>query len=145
MANEQTWSLRAEMDAITDVAVSVHHAAQSVLGEDHASDVELALVEVLTNIIRHGYGDGPGQIEVCLVRHPDGVQLIVSDRGKSIPPGLLEAAQIDGFSFDIETLEGLPEGGMGLPLIVMLMSDVTYTHADGRNILSMFRRRGSTA
>lgn len=143
METDRVWRIEADYDAVTDVAVAVRHHCEGLMQPQDAGDVELVLVEVLNNLIRHGYRDGKGIIEVSAHFHKNGCRIRVVDWGLPIPDDVLEAARqgASGPDFDPLDLENLPVGGMGLPLVFAVMDSVGYTSEKGRNELSLIRRR----
>lgn len=100
--------------------------------------VELALAEVLTNIVEHGYAGGSTDaIHVHLLDRPGALEIDVWDRGRAIPDGRLEQAGPGTFDFDPTDLAALPEGGMGLALIKQAFQEVSYRSRDGLNLLRL--------
>lgn len=112
------------------------------LGANERDAIELAVTEVLSNIVRHGYGgDAPDKIRVRVLERPAALEIDVWDKGRPIPPGMLEAADATTtFAFDPTDLAALPEGGMGLALIKSAFHDVRYGSRGGVNRLHMVRR-----
>ena len=46
-------------------------------------DMRLAVTEACTNVVRHAYADGePGPVEILIRPDGDGLQVVVSDRGR---------------------------------------------------------------
>jgi serine/threonine-protein kinase RsbW len=128
------------LEPVGPVAEAVRALAEPVLGQEGAGDVELALVEAATNVIRHGYGPQGGPIRVEAEAGALEVVLRVYDWGRAIPGEALAGAGLSRFDFDPEDLDALPTGGMGLSLITAVMDDVGYRSDQGQNVLSM--RRG---
>jgi len=98
--------------------------------------IELCVVEAVTNAIVHAYGRQPGhEVEVDLCLDDRKIELRISDNGSSMrferPPRL---------EYDHQDLSSLPEGGMGLCLIDQAMSDVQYEVAGGRNTLILIKQ-----
>lgn len=138
-----TWIIDAGLDAVGPVAEAVRDLARPVLGEEGAGDVELALTEAVTNVIRHGYGPegGPVRVEARLLG--DVLTLCIFDWGRPIPGEALAGAGARRFDFDPDDLDAVPAGGMGLSLIAMLMDEVSYRCDAGQNMLRLRRgRRG---
>jgi sigma-B regulation protein RsbU (phosphoserine phosphatase) len=101
-----------------------------------AHDLQLALEEVLANVVRHGYGEGtPGEIEVRAQDAGDALRLEVRDRATRYCP-LDEAAPPLERSLDERSA-----GGLGVHLVRQLMDRVDYTYEDGENRLVLERRR----
>ena len=141
MTAERTWILdRSSLEAIGPVSEDVRTFAGHTLGAEGAGDVELALVEAVTNVVRHGYGPEGGPIRIEGSHVPDGLVLRIFDWGRPIPGEALAGAGARRFDFDPDDLEALPAGGMGLSLIAMLMDEVSYRCDAGQNMLRL--RRG---
>lgn len=141
MADERTWVLdRSSLEDIGPISETVRALAAPTLGEEGAGDVELALVEAATNVVRHGYGPdgGPIRIEASSGRH--GILVRISDWGRPIPGDILAQAGLSRFDFDPTDLAELPEGGMGLSLIASVMDEVSYRSDGGQNVLTLLRR-----
>jgi sigma-B regulation protein RsbU (phosphoserine phosphatase) len=106
-------------------------ASQGV-GADAVQDLDLALDEVVANIIDHGYGsEAPGRISLRLLRQDDVVRLEVSDRAPAFNPldsGEPAARSADG------------GGGLGIHLVRKLMDRVEYARENGENRLVLERR-----
>jgi len=90
----------------------------------------LALEEVLSNVIRHGYEDANRhEISVRLRIDAGRVELQVVDDGRAFDP--LSAAEVDVLA----PLEERPVGGLGIHLLRKMASHVRYERANGRNQL----------
>src|SRR5262245_44976784 len=98
--------------------------------------VNLALDEVVTNIIRYAYNDN-GQPHPILVRLAveEGVLAAqVEDDGRAFNPLEAPAPDIDA------TIEERPIGGLGIHLVRSMMDSVEYRRDDGRNVFTMKKR-----
>jgi serine/threonine-protein kinase RsbW len=141
MTAERTWILdRSSLEAIGPVSEDVRALAGRTLGEEGAGDVELALVEAVTNVVRHGYGPQGGPIRIEASQVPEGLVVRIFDWGRPIPGEALAGAGLSRFDFDPDDLDAIPSGGMGLSLITAVMDDVSYRSDDGQNILTLLRR-----
>jgi len=102
------------------------------------SGLDVALDEVLSNIILYGFRDG-AEHQICVdVRiSADNLVLDVRDDGIAFDP--LKAPEPD-LSLD---LDHRPIGGLGLHFIRTVLDDVTYRRVDGWNILTMKKHRVS--
>ena len=113
-------------------------AARHALSDDLLFAITLALDEVVTNIIRHGYPAGEvHDIVLTMSRDAGGVIVQVEDEGRPFNP--LDAPPVD---LDAP-IEGRPIGGLGIHLIRSLMDAVEYRREDGRNVLVMRKAAGS--
>lgn len=93
--------------------------------------VNLALEEVVSNVIAHGYDDAAAhRIGVELRALGDAVEVAVEDDGRPFNP-LTAAAP------DVEvSLDERDVGGLGVLLVRKLMDDVTYERVADRNVLT---------
>lgn len=101
--------------------------------------VNLALDELLTNSLEHGF---PGrlqeaQISVALRSEGDMVVVRYEDNGPEFNP--LEASEQDTEL----TLDERPIGGLGLQLIAATFDAITYERIEDRNVTTLRHRRGS--
>ena len=104
-------------------------------GDTEAYQVQLALVEAVTNVIRHAYASQPGQeVEVTVTLHPQCISFRVVDTGRPLP-----VLNVKNLEFDPHDLAKLPEGGMGLVIIHRVMDQVDYQSGGGANILTMHK------
>lgn len=91
---------------------------------------ELALAEVLTNIVRHACaGAERRSIRLELWLNAPDLWCRVTDDGAPMPDGRLPATRL-------APPESLPEGGFGWPLIRHLTRDLRYRRDAGQNVLS---------
>ena len=96
-------------------------------------DLNLALEEILTNIISYGYTDNreEHEIKVGLSVQPGEVRVDVEDDGQ--PFSLLEAPEPD----TTKPLEERTVGGLGIHLVRQLMDGLDYKRQGDRNLLSI--------
>lgn len=81
--------LRALRSTYGSPRVTAEVAAEGVvLGADLAIPLGLVTNELVTNAFKHAFPGGRGHIEVSLARRGDDVELVVSDDGAGLPPGL---------------------------------------------------------
>jgi len=106
---------------------------QAGVGADAIHDLDLALDEVVANVIQHGYGPGAaGAIELRLALVGDVVRLEVRDRARAHNP--LDAPEPGPASAD-----GV--GGLGVHLVKAVMSRVEYARENGENRLVLERHK----
>ena len=106
------------------------------LGPEAVFSLNLALDEVVTNVIRYAHDDDGRQhpIVVRLALEQDVLTAQVEDDGRAFNP--LEAAAPDiGASIDER-----PIGGLGIHLVRSVMNSVEYRREDGRNVLTMKKK-----
>ena len=94
--------------------------------------LNLAIDEILTNIISYGFSDkNRHEISVSVTAGNAEVLIEIKDDGWQFNP--LEAPPPD---VDM-ALDDRPLGGLGIFLVKKLMDSIEYKHEEGRNILVM--------
>jgi anti-sigma regulatory factor (Ser/Thr protein kinase) len=126
----------AAMAGLAD-AVERFGAAQR-LPTDIVNALQVALDEIVTNAITHGYAPGVrGEIAVRLRRRPDGIVLEIEDDGAPFDP-----LQAPPPNLGLPAAER-PVGGLGIHFVRDLMDEVSYARRDGRNVLKLVKNLGS--
>ena len=101
---------------------------------DALSSVNLALEEVVTNVIAYGFEGGDHTIDVELWLHDGSVHATVIDGGKAYDPLQRKHPDVGA------PLEDRQVGGLGVMLVKRLMDDVTYARTGGKNVLTIRKR-----
>ena len=106
------------------------------LGPEAVYSLNLALDEVVTNVIRYAHDDDGREhpIVVRLALERGVLTAQVEDDGHAFNP--LEAPPPD---LDV-SLDERPIGGLGIFLVRSVMNSVEYRREDGRNVLTMKRK-----
>ncbi|WP_297770502.1 ATP-binding protein [uncultured Roseovarius sp.] len=105
------------------------------LPEQTCGSVELALAEVLNNIVEHAYApDAAGEIRIAIALRPGRLCCLVRDDGAPLP--YLAATDHTLPSRNV-TRDNLPEGGFGWFLIKGLTDRLGYERANGENRLTL--------
>lgn len=135
----------ARLEEVSRVCAEVAALAAERLGEAAAGEIDLGLSEALSNIVRHGYPAGApdAAVQLVCVDAGDCWCLRVFDRGRAIPEERLQPREEDPFDFDPERLDALPEGGMGLALLMASFDRVEYRAGADGNLLVLTKRVGS--
>jgi serine/threonine-protein kinase RsbW len=95
------------------------------------ASLQVALEEVLSNILGHGYADtGSHKIEVCVTADASAVTLEFFDDGIPFDPTQHEAPSADGNV-------GTSPGGLGLLFVRRLMDNLAFERVDNRNHLTI--------
>jgi serine/threonine-protein kinase RsbW len=98
-------------------------------------DLDLALEEVVCNVIRYGHPSGERHtITVSFERSPDELLARVEDSGAAFDPLARSTPDIQ------QPLEDRPVGGLGIYLVRQVMDEVHYQRQDNRNILTLKKR-----
>jgi len=96
--------------------------------------VVLATDEWATNIIRHGYGGGAGEIEVDVERTAAEVVVRVRDHAPPFDPTAVPAPDLT------LPLEERPIGGLGIHLMRETMDDLSYRRLPDGNEVTLVKR-----
>jgi len=120
----------AELPALLDFVDTACAAA----GPDAGFAVRLAVEEVFTNVLAHGYG-GEGPVDVTIDADTTRIRVLVEDEAPPFHPG--DAPPPDLAS---DALEREP-GGLGWHLVRQLMDEVRHAPRDGRgNTCTLVKR-----
>lgn len=109
----------------------IRQLALAVFDEAEACQVELAIIEAVTNSIRHA-DIGDTDILIHFAADDSGVTIELLDEGKPMDPTILESRG-NQVNFNPADIQNLPEGGMGLFIIKHFMNEVSYRFENGRN------------
>ena len=107
-----------------DAFSAVHDLPASATGP-----FQVVLDEMLSNVIRHGYGDLDRPREIEIGFHLEGGVLEVTFVDDSAPFDPVAAADPDTTG----PLEDRPVGGLGIFMVKRLMDVVEYERREGRN------------
>jgi serine/threonine-protein kinase RsbW len=111
-----TFIIRSELASIDDARRwASDHARRAEVDDAAIAEVEVAMTEALSNVIRHSYEERPGE-EVMLSLDIDDAkfELGIRDRGRPFEPERYRAPNLDEPA----------EGGYGVFLIEELMDEV---------------------
>ncbi|MER5775222.1 anti-sigma regulatory factor [Streptomyces sp. NPDC002039] len=123
----------ATVGALGDIAAFVLRlAGRAGLDKRATYRIRLAVDELATNIVMHGYRGGDGRITVRGCSGPDGVRIVIEDTAPAFDPvaGRLPPAT------------GVPPqrrrvGGLGIHLALTSVDAYHYARRDSRNISTL--------
>jgi serine/threonine-protein kinase RsbW len=108
--------------------------------EEILYDVQLAVDEACTNIIKHGYADmDPGSIILDIELEPDKLILSLTDFGHSFEPDTAAIADVDA------SIEERELGGFGLFFIHQSMDEVDYRVTEDGNTMVLTKYLGKAS
>jgi anti-sigma regulatory factor (Ser/Thr protein kinase) len=90
-----------------------------------------SLDEVLSNVVRHGFGERAGTIDITLVRDGDVLSAAVADNAAEFNPLTQPAPDVTA------PLEARQPGGLGIALLRALAADVRYERRGTCNVLTL--------
>lgn len=100
-------------------------------------NTNLAIDELLSNVIKYGYGDATESHEIVieLLRADEALTIILRDDGVAFDP-LADAPPPDLDS----NVDDRPIGGLGVHLVKTLVDEVRYARVDGQNEVTLIQR-----
>ena len=108
------------------------------LPEDLTTPLRLALDELITNVVEHGFDHralGERSLVLRLDATGDGVQATIEDNGVPFDPTGAAAAEPGG------ELDDRPIGGLGLHLVRRSIDGMRYQRDGERNVLTISKLR----
>lgn len=124
------------MQDLPALATALERAcAQAGADADAASAVRLATEEVLTDIFRHGYGDGPGTVAIRIDAAPGQITITLADQAPAFDPASVAAPDLDA-----DWVER-PLGGLGWHLVHRMMDEVRREPGpQGGNVFTLVKK-----
>jgi serine/threonine-protein kinase RsbW len=124
------------LDAIPGVSFELEqYLRSSGFSDEQTLDLQLAVEEVITNTILHGYAGTPGTIGICCRAGPDEVTVEISDDAPAFNP--LQVPEPDTSA----NLDDREIGGLGILLIRKVTDDATYRYENAKNILTLTKKK----
>src|SRR5262245_41011292 len=104
---------------------------QRLVPEGARWKVQLAVEEMVTNAIVHGFKDRPGEIDMEVLLTPASIRVTLMD---AAPP--FDPLQVPPPDTSLSLQERQP-GGLGVQLARSLMDHIEYARVDGKNRVTM--------
>ena len=141
----QALTVPAQLDQLAEMRRYVQAAGkQAGLAEDTSYNLALAVDELATNIILHGYQEHglSGDITLTAISEGDALSVVMEDRGVAFDPGTRPTPSAEELS---KPLEERRIGGLGIYLAMNSVDDYHYQRLGevNRNTLTMKRHRES--
>lgn len=128
--------LPSSLAAVAELHAAVTHFCKlRTIHPDIEFKIDLALEEVFTNIVRHGYDDRrPHEIVIRFKSNRDRVRISIEDDGRRFNPLLAPKVDINA------VLAERRVGGLGIHLVRRLMDQVRYQCRPAGNQLVLIKR-----
>ena len=97
-------------------------------------DVDVAVDELLGNIVQYAYGPDAGIVTVRVHAEEDPTSVVISFLDSGAPFNPLAEERPNTTSLPAKER---PLGGLGLFLVKELMDELTYCYRDGHNVLTV--------
>ncbi|MBN2252118.1 MAG: ATP-binding protein [Kosmotogaceae bacterium] len=127
---EKNYSFRVEpnLGKIDAFSAKLSDIVRKSMGNETGFRVGLIVIEACSNIVKHGELGEEDLISVDLTVGEDRVSITIEDTSKEFNP--LEVDEPD-----LEDIELLQSGGMGVYLIRRFSRGIDYSYENGKNIL----------
>jgi len=126
----------ANVEKIPEISALLGEEMETLgFGSEIILDTQLAVEEAITNIIKHGYKKPGGEIIVSSRISPERIEVQIMDTAPRFNPLSVPEPELDS------TIEDRNIGGLGIFLIRQVMDEVSYRYEDGKNILSLTKKR----
>lgn len=133
---EIAFSIDSRLTHVRLLSGALRGVAQDVgISSESMSQLDLIMVEAVNNVIEHAYQMEAGhEVWVRLVHRSDQSELIVSDRGRTMPENVHKG------NHEIQDPFALPEGGWGLSLIQAMADSFHYVTDEQGNHLHIIKK-----
>lgn len=101
------------------------------LNDKGVFQLQLAVDEVVSNIIIHGYTHQTGPIHLTIWKENDKIYIRIQDRGEPFDPLKADSPDLS------MPLEERSPGGLGIHFLKTITDSVHYQFKDGKNILTL--------
>jgi len=108
--------------------------AELDLSEENGFKIELALVEIVVNVIRYAYPGGGGEITIEIRKDHRRVHIEIRDSGVPFDPCQAPKPDIN------EVITAGRKGGLGIYLTREIMDECRYRREGGQNILTLVKK-----
>jgi serine/threonine-protein kinase RsbW len=127
---------RSELNTVTNLVASL--CAENAITHDVEYDLNLALDEIITNVIRHAFADGhPHQFTVRISVDRSEFVAQVEDDGREFNPVARPTPDLNA------PLAERKVGGLGIHLVRNIMDSFVYERAGGKNLVTLRKKIGS--
>ena len=127
--------LPGDLSSLSPARDYVRAAASAVgLGEKRIYALALAVDEIVTNIVMHGYEEhgAAGDVRLSALQSPAELKIDIEDTAPAFDPGIRKA---DTHADEMDKpLSERPVGGLGIFLAVQSLDRFDYRRESGRNI-----------
>ncbi|MEA2066021.1 MAG: ATP-binding protein [Thermotogota bacterium] len=134
MTNKESYrtTISSTLDAVDDVSAEIYSFIAKRSGNELAFRAGLLVIEICTNIVKYGYEKSPDEkIWVSIDKNNSSYTILIEDESK--PFNLLE----EYHNIDLDKIDKLERGGMGIFLIKSLSKDINYSYSEGKNKLTI--------
>ncbi len=140
-----TLIINSELENVGLVGRTVNKLCSDLFLETEIWNIELGVVEAVTNVIKHSYSKKPnGTVKIMMQFEEEIVQIMIQDSGEPLDTNRVDLTGRNVIDFDPKDKKNLPEGGMGLFLINQSMDHINYLSENGVNTLTLLKKKNKT-
>ncbi|MBI4814269.1 MAG: ATP-binding protein [Methanobacterium sp.] len=134
MGNEFKLNVNSDLENLSSIADFITSSTRELgLSGVGVFQLQLAVDEVASNIILHGYTHQTGPIHLTIWKENDKIMIQIQDRGDPFNP--LETDKPDLQA----PLDERSPGGLGIHFLKTVTDSVHYQFKDGKNILTLIK------
>jgi len=128
-------TVEAKVEQLARIGEFIADAMRAFGLDDRTSfEVQLAVDEACTNIMRSAYSEAGGTIELSCERRNDAVRVMITDHGTPFDPTAVPPPDLD------VDLDDRAVGGLGIYFIRRMVDELAYEYRDGQNVLTLVKR-----
>ncbi len=126
--------VKADLENLSIIADFITKSASELgLNDKGVFQLQLAVDEVVSNIILHGYTHQTGPIHLTIWKEDDKIIIKIEDRGEPFNPLKVDKPDLGA------PLEERSPGGLGIHFLKTMTDRVHYQFKDGKNILTLVK------
>jgi len=132
-------AIDSDLDQVFLVGVAVNKLCSiSSFSLAESYNIELCVVEAITNSIKHSYrGEKGKEVVVILTLTEDHISIDVCDCGTAMDPDVLKNADLTYHNDKTYDIENIADCGRGIGIMKMIMDSVTYATGKEGNCLTL--------
>ena len=135
-------TIESNLDDVPLVGIAVNRfCVYASFSETDAFNVELCVVEAVTNSIKHAYDERGGrEITVIFSLFESEVVFEICDTGRSMDPEKLRRADLSRCPVDKDLIDMISECGRGLGIMKKIMDHIEYRSENETNCLILKKK-----
>lgn len=129
--------IESDLDDVPLVGIAVNRfCSYAAFSETDAFNIELCVIEAVTNSIKHAYGEKSGYEVVIIFTLSDKEAVFeICDKGKPMDPEKLKKADLATSHVEKQHIDSIADCGRGLGIMKEIMDGVEYRTGDELNCL----------
>ena len=130
-------TIESNLDDVPLVGIAVNRfCIYASFSETDAFNIELCVVEAVTNSIKHAYGERGGrEIAITFSLFESEVIFEICDSGRPMDPDKLRKADLSRCPVDKDLIDTISESGRGLGIMKKIMDHIEYRSKNETNCL----------